>query len=63
MRELICDNDMAIKPSKNFKVQWNETLDVFYLFKRYQAKDLSPPKINILKILATFYDPLGLYNL
>ena len=29
LRELICDNDTSIKPSKVLRVQWNEQHDVF----------------------------------
>ena len=62
MRELICDNDTAIKPSKILRVQWDEQHDDFiYDLKGIfdQAKDLSPAKGNILKILASFFYPLG----
>ena len=62
LRELICDNDTSIKPSKILGVQWDEQHDVFiYDLKDIfdQAKDLSPTKRNILKTLASFFDHLG----
>ena len=62
LRELMCDNDTSIKPSKILGVQWDEQHDVFiYDLKGIfdQAKDLSPTKRNILKALASFFDPLG----
>ena len=29
LRELICDNDIPIKPSKILRVRWDEQRDVF----------------------------------
>ena len=29
LRELICDNDTPIKPSKIFRVRWDKQRDVF----------------------------------
>ena len=58
LRELICDNDTAIKPSKILEVQCDEQHDIIVCDLKDifdQAKDLSPTKRNILKTLASYF--------
>ena len=62
LRKLICGGEQSLGPSKILRVIWDEQTDnfIFDFAEIYKfSRGLYVTKRNVLKILAIFYDPIG----